>query len=63
MSEVHLGKSLSRNQVKAIGILLNALTGEITQDVLTVPLLSSGTEHNSNKGGFSFQGIPLFAAP
>ncbi len=39
MGKVQLGKELTRVQVKEIDAFLNALTGEIPQDALTVPLL------------------------
>ena len=39
MGKVQLGKDLTKVQVKEIDAFLNALTGEIPQDALTVPLL------------------------
>jgi cytochrome c peroxidase len=39
MGKVQLGKDLSRGQVKDMNALLDALTGEIPQDALIVPLL------------------------
>jgi cytochrome c peroxidase len=39
MGKVQLGKELTKKQVKEIDAFLNSLTGKISQDALTVPLL------------------------
>jgi cytochrome c peroxidase len=39
MGKVQLGKDLTKKQIKDISAFLDALTGEIPQDALTIPLL------------------------
>jgi cytochrome c peroxidase len=39
MGKVQLGKTLTKKEVKDINAFLHALTGELSQDILTVPLL------------------------
>jgi cytochrome c peroxidase len=41
MGKIQLGKDLTKEQVQDIAAFLHALTGEIPEDVKTIPVLPS----------------------